>query len=87
MTRASSHLVQHLAGLVGSSVEIILEIHASFPDVAPDESVRIVTEDARTLKFPERGFEGQWPRGMRAFRFPSRPAQGQQSQAHLAGLR
>jgi predicted AAA+ superfamily ATPase len=50
-------VVQHLASLLGSDVEIRLDIQAKIPDGAPDEVVRTVTENARTLKFDQHGFE------------------------------
>jgi predicted AAA+ superfamily ATPase len=51
------HVLQHLAGLPGASVEVALEIHAEVPDGVPDHVVRTVTENARTLKFRDHGFE------------------------------
>jgi predicted AAA+ superfamily ATPase len=51
------HVVQHLSGLVDANVEVRLEIEAQIPDGAPDEVVRTVTENARTLKFSTQGFE------------------------------
>jgi hypothetical protein len=39
------------------SVEVTLEIEACLPDGAPDNVVRTVTENARTLKFRSHGFE------------------------------
>ncbi len=50
-------IVQHIAGLIGSEVEISLEIHAEIPDGAPDNVVRTVTENCRTLRFKDFGFE------------------------------
>jgi hypothetical protein len=50
-------IVQHLSGLVGANVEVRLEIQAEIPSGAPDEVVRTVTENARTLKFDQHGFE------------------------------
>jgi hypothetical protein len=50
-------IVQHLSGLVGANVEVRLEIQAQIPSGAPDEVVRTVTENARTLKFDQHGFE------------------------------
>ena len=50
-------VVQHLAGLRGADVEIRLEIQAAIPEGAPDDVVRTVTENARTLKFDQHGFE------------------------------
>jgi hypothetical protein len=40
-----------------SSVHVTLEIEAEIPQGAPDNVVRIVTENSRTLKFTSSGFE------------------------------
>jgi len=53
----AQEVVQHLTGLVGAKVEIVLEIHAEVPDGVPDNVVRAVTENCRTLKFKSQGFE------------------------------
>ena len=53
----AENVVQHLAGLVGAKVAIKLEIEAEFPDGVPDDVVRTVTENAKTLKFEQHGFE------------------------------
>ena len=50
-------VVGPLEGLVGSEVEVTLEIHAELPDGAPEQVVRTVTENSRTLKFESHGFE------------------------------
>jgi hypothetical protein len=50
-------VVQHLNGLVGANVELTLDVQADMPDGAPDDVVRTVTENARTLKFRSHGFE------------------------------
>jgi hypothetical protein len=42
---------------MGADVEVRLEIQAKIPSGAPDEVVRTVTENARTLKFDQHGFE------------------------------
>jgi predicted AAA+ superfamily ATPase len=55
--RVADEVIAHLAALVGSNVEITLEIHATIPDGVPEHVVRIVTENARTLKFTDHGFE------------------------------
>jgi hypothetical protein len=55
--RIADEIVSHLVGLIGSDVRVVLEIEASVPDGAADEIVRIVTENARTLKFDSLGFE------------------------------
>ena len=49
--------MQHLTRLVGAKVEITIEIHAELPDGAGDKLVRDVTENCRTLKFSDYGFE------------------------------
>ena len=55
--RIADEVISHLAGLVGSNVRVTLEIEAEVPDGAPDHVVRTVTENSRTLKFTDHGFE------------------------------
>jgi hypothetical protein len=55
--RIADEVIAHLAGLVGSSVKVTLEIEAQVPSGAPDNVVRTVTENSRTLKFTTQGFE------------------------------
>ena len=55
--RIADEVIAHLAGLVGSNVRVTLEIHADLPGGAPDNVVRTVTENSRTLKFDSHGFE------------------------------
>ena len=56
--RIADEVVTHLVGLVGSSVRVTLEIEAELPEGAPDNVVRTVTENSRTLKFASNsGFE------------------------------
>lgn len=50
-------IVQHLTSLLGANVCITIEISADIPDGAPDHVVRTVTENSRTLKFDQAGFE------------------------------
>jgi hypothetical protein len=50
-------VVSHLLGLMGSKVRVTLEIEAEIPSGAPDNVVRTVTENSRTLKFKSQGFE------------------------------
>ena len=52
-------VVQHLAGIVGSKVEITLEIHAEIPEAISDQLHRTVTENCRTLNFSDFGFENE----------------------------
>jgi hypothetical protein len=55
--RIAEEVVTHLSGLVGAQVTVTLEIQADIPGGAPDNVVRTVTENARTLKFSSQGFE------------------------------
>jgi len=55
--RIADEVISHLAGLVGSSVTVTLEIEAEVNSGAPDNVVRTVTENCRTLKFTSQGFE------------------------------
>ncbi|WP_341648088.1 hypothetical protein [Thauera humireducens] len=50
-------MIAHLLGLEGASVRVTLEIEASLPNGVSDQVVRIVTENARTLRFDAQGFE------------------------------
>jgi hypothetical protein len=55
--RIADEVVSHLVGLVGSRVRVTLEIEAEIPSGAPDQVVRTVTENSRTLRFTSQGFE------------------------------
>ena len=57
LDRVAEEVVQHLTGLVGANVEITIEIRADLADGASDKTVRDVTENCRTLKFENYGFE------------------------------
>lgn len=58
--KIAEEVVTHLAGLVGSSVRVTLEIEAQIPEGAPDNVVRTVTENSRTLRFTSNsGFEAE----------------------------
>jgi hypothetical protein len=57
--RVADEVIAHLAGLVGSSVKVTLEIQADVPNGAPDNVVRTVTENSQTLKFLSYGFENE----------------------------
>jgi predicted AAA+ superfamily ATPase len=57
LTRLSQEIIQHLAAPEGVDLEIRVEISARKPDGYPDDKVRNVTENARTLKFETYGFE------------------------------
>ena len=56
-SRIADEVIAHLSGLVGATVTVTLEIEAEIPSGAPDNVVRTVTENSRTLKFNNQGFE------------------------------
>jgi len=56
-SRVAEEVISHLSGLPGASVRVTLEIEADIPEGAPDQVVRIVTENSRTLRFDHQGFE------------------------------
>lgn len=56
--KIADEVVTHLVGLLGSSVRVTLEIEAEVPAGVPDNVVRTVTENSRSLKFATNsGFE------------------------------
>jgi len=57
LTRLSQEIIQHLAAPTGVELEIRVEISARKADGFPEDKVRIVTENARTLRFESYGFE------------------------------
>jgi hypothetical protein len=57
-SRIADEVITHLVGLIGSNVTITLEIEADISAGVPDNVVRTVTENSRTLKFGgNSGFE------------------------------
>ena len=56
-SRIAEEVIAHLSGLVGANVTVTIEIEAEIPNGAPDHVVRTVTENSRTLKFTNQGFE------------------------------
>ncbi len=55
--RIAEEVLNHLATLRGARVTVTLEIQAEAPDGVPENTVRTVTENCRTLKFKDHGFE------------------------------
>lgn len=55
--KVADEVISHLAGFMGAKVTVTLEIDARIPTGAPENVVRIVTENCRTLKFTDQGFE------------------------------
>jgi hypothetical protein len=58
-SRVAEEVITHLAGLDGADVRVTLEIQADIPNGAPEDVVRTVTENGRTLKFTSQGFESE----------------------------
>ncbi len=56
-SKIADEVIAHLSGLVGAKVKVTLELEAEIPSGAPDQVVRTVTENSRTLKFTSHGFE------------------------------
>jgi hypothetical protein len=50
-------VISHLTALVGSRVTVTLEVQAEVQQGVPEKVVRTVTENCRTLKFQDQGFE------------------------------
>lgn len=55
----AQEVIAHLTSLVGATVEVTLDITATVPGGVPNDVVRIVTENCRTLKFDTHGFEDE----------------------------
>lgn len=52
-------VLQHLTGLKGADVKVSLDIKAQLPNDTPEHVIRTVTENCRTLKFDQAGFEAE----------------------------
>jgi predicted AAA+ superfamily ATPase len=55
--RIAEEVVAHLAGLDGTEVEVTVEIRAKNEGGFPDAVVKLVSENASSLRFAESGFE------------------------------
>ena len=53
----NAEVVQHLTSLASANVEVTIEIEARVSDGVPDDVVRTVTENCRTLRFTTQEFE------------------------------
>ena len=56
-SRIADEVIAHLSSIVGANVKVTLEVEADIPSGTPDNVVRTVTENSRTLKFTNQGFE------------------------------
>jgi predicted AAA+ superfamily ATPase len=55
--QVSTEVLQHLTSLIGADVEVTMEIQARVADGIPENVVRTVSENCKTLKFKNQGFE------------------------------
>jgi hypothetical protein len=55
--KIAEEVIAHLTGLMGAQVTVTLDVDAQIPSGAPDQIVRTVTENAKTLRFTNQGFE------------------------------
>ena len=53
----ANEIIQHLASLPNSEIDVTVEIQARVPGGVPDNVVRTVSENCRTLKFKSQSFE------------------------------
>ncbi len=53
----AENIVRHLQGIDGANVEVTLEVTTEVPEGVPPDTMRTVSENARTLKFETHGFE------------------------------
>ena len=53
----ANEIIQHLASLPNSEIDVTVEIQARVPGGVPDNVVRTVLENCRTLKFKNQSFE------------------------------
>lgn len=55
----SAEVLQHLISQLGAEVEVTIDIQANVPSGVPDNVVRTISENCRTLKFASQGFEAE----------------------------
>ncbi|MBZ2178820.1 MAG: DUF499 domain-containing protein [Acidobacteria bacterium] len=55
--KIAEEVIAYLAGQPGAQVRVTLEIDVTLPEGASEQTVRIITENSRTLKFTTFGFE------------------------------
>ena len=53
----ANEVVQHLSSLLGADVRITIDIEAVVPSGIPDQVVRIVRENCKTMKFQTQNFD------------------------------
>jgi hypothetical protein len=56
-SQIADEVISHLNSIVGAEVRVTLEIDATVPGGASEQVVRTVTENCKSLKFKQQGFE------------------------------
>ena len=51
-------IINHLSAVDGATVELKLEVEVNAPNGIPNGTVRTVSENCRTLKVDDLGFDG-----------------------------
>ncbi|HEU5035134.1 MAG TPA: AAA family ATPase, partial [Mycobacteriales bacterium] len=59
LTKLSQEILQQLASLDGVALDVTVEIQARRPEGFPDDKIRVVLENARTLRFSQSSFEDE----------------------------
>jgi hypothetical protein len=57
LTRLSQEILQPLTSVDGAQVRISVEIHAERLEGFPEDKIRVIQENARTLRFDQSKFE------------------------------
>jgi hypothetical protein len=57
--KVAEEVLAHIVGLVGANTRVTIEIEAEIPAGVPENVVRTVSENCRTLKFKSFGFESE----------------------------
>jgi predicted AAA+ superfamily ATPase len=57
LNRLSQEILQHLSSIDGVDLEITIEIHAAVKEGFPADKIRVILENARSLKFKNSSFE------------------------------
>lgn len=57
LTRLSQEILQPLTSIDGVALRVSVEIHAEHDAGFPEDKIRVISENARTLKFEQSGFE------------------------------
>lgn len=55
----ADEVLQHLTSLIGAQVKVTLEIEAEVTEGIPDNAIRTISENCKTLKFKSQGFEDE----------------------------